>query len=108
MGMESLAMKALVISLVLGAVAAVRPSSSKKVVMVPAMYVFGDSTLDVGNNNHLPGKDVPRADKPYYGIDLPGVGKPTGRFSNGYNVADFVGNLLLLSLSDNIYFLCVV
>ena len=55
------------------------------------MYVFGDSTLDVGNNNYLPGKEVPRADKPYYGIDLPGSGKPTGRFSNGYNIADFVG-----------------
>jgi hypothetical protein len=58
---------------------------------VPAVYVFGDSTLDVGNNNYLPGKDVPRANKPYYGIDLPGSGRPTGRFSNGYNTADFVG-----------------
>ena len=57
----------------------------------PAMYVFGDSTLDVGNNNYLPGEGVPRANKPYYGIDLPGSGKPTGRFSNGYNIADFVG-----------------
>jgi hypothetical protein len=53
--------------------------------------VFGDSTLDVGNNNYLQGKDVSRADKPWYGIDLPGSGKPTGRFSNGYNTADFVG-----------------
>ncbi|KAJ1260806.1 hypothetical protein BS78_10G260500 [Paspalum vaginatum] len=69
---------------------------------VPAMYVFGDSTLDVGNNNHLEGKGVPRANKPYYGIDLPGAaaaaaGKPaipTGRFSNGYNVADFVAKNL--------------
>jgi hypothetical protein len=85
MGLE-LAMKALVVTLLLGAVAGVRPTT------VPAMYVFGDSTLDVGNNNQLSGKDVPRADKPYYGIDLPGVGKPTGRFSNGYNTADFVGN----------------
>ncbi|GJM97406.1 hypothetical protein PR202_ga14330 [Eleusine coracana subsp. coracana] len=88
MGFE-LAMKALVVSLVLGTVAGVRPAK-----MVPAMYVFGDSTLDVGNNNHLPGKDVPRADKPYYGINLPGSGKPTGRFSNGYNVADFVAKTL--------------
>ncbi|CAN6206639.1 unnamed protein product [Urochloa humidicola] len=88
-----LAMKALVASIVLGiAVASVEPIASKK--MVPAMYVFGDSTLDVGNNNHLPGKEVPRADKPYYGIDLPGSGKPTGRFSNGYNVADFIARNL--------------
>jgi hypothetical protein len=83
-------MKVLVLSLVAGAVAAVRPSKLLPAA-VPAVYVFGDSTLDVGNNNYLPGKDVPRADKPYYGIDLPGSGKPTGRFSNGYNTADFVG-----------------
>ena len=57
-----------------------------------AMYVFGDSTLDVGNNNYLPGADVPRANKPYYGVDFPGF--PTGRFSNGGNTADFVGKLV--------------
>jgi hypothetical protein len=56
----------------------------------PAMYVFGDSTLDVGNNNYLPGAGVPRANRPYYGVDFPG-GLPTGRFSNGYNTADFIG-----------------
>uniref|UniRef100_A0A0D9WU98 GDSL esterase/lipase n=1 Tax=Leersia perrieri TaxID=77586 RepID=A0A0D9WU98_9ORYZ len=74
--------------MVLGAVAGVEPS--KIIRQVPAVYVFGDSTLDVGNNNYLPGKDVPKANKPYYGIDFPGS-KPTGRFSNGYNAADFVG-----------------
>ncbi|CAN6215576.1 unnamed protein product [Urochloa humidicola] len=55
----------------------------------PAMYVFGDSILDVGNNNYLPGSDVPRANMPYYGIDFPGM-IPTGRFSNGYNTADYI------------------
>lgn len=54
-----------------------------------AMFVFGDSTLDVGNNNYLPGKDVFRANRPYNGIDFPGF--PTGRYSNGYNTADYVG-----------------
>jgi hypothetical protein len=92
-------MKALVVTLLLlvSVVAGVRPS--KLVHQVPAVYVFGDSMLDVGNNNHLPGEEeVARADKPStrrftnnYGVDLPGSGKPTGRFSNGYNVADFVG-----------------
>ncbi|CAN6192549.1 unnamed protein product [Urochloa humidicola] len=91
MGYE-LAMKALVASIVLGVAVAAGVEPSKK--MVPAVYVFGDSTLDVGNNNHLPGKEVPRADKPYYGIDLPGSGKPTGRFSNGYNIADFIARNL--------------
>ncbi|TVU07552.1 hypothetical protein EJB05_40913, partial [Eragrostis curvula] len=55
----------------------------------PAMYVFGDSTLDVGNNNYLAGAGVSRANHPYYGIDFP-LRIPTGRFSNGYNTADYV------------------
>ncbi|KAL6603436.1 hypothetical protein ACP70R_043797 [Stipagrostis hirtigluma subsp. patula] len=95
------AMKALVLSLVLGAVAGV--PSSKITRQVPAIYVFGDSMLDVGNNNHLPGKDVPRANKAYYGIDLPGSGKPTGRFSNGYNIADFVAKTLGFEKSPMAY-----
>jgi hypothetical protein len=90
-----MATKALVVTtLLLGVVAGVRPSKQLALrSQVPAVYVFGDSSLDVGNNNHLPGDEVPRADKPYYGVDLPGSGKPTGRFSNGYNVADFVGTI---------------
>ncbi|KAJ1260805.1 hypothetical protein BS78_10G260400 [Paspalum vaginatum] len=91
MGYEA-GMKVLVLSLAVVAVAGIRPS--KLVRQVPAMYVLGDSTLDVGNNNYLPGKDVPRADKPFYGVDLPGSGRPTGRFSNGYNTADFVAKTL--------------
>ncbi|KAM3215323.1 hypothetical protein ACQJBY_067365 [Aegilops geniculata] len=62
--------------------------------VVPAMFVLGDSTLDVGNNNHLPGKDVPRANQPFYGVDFPGRAIATGRFSNGYNIADFVARQL--------------
>jgi len=62
--------------------------------VVPAVFVLGDSTLDVGNNNHLPGKGVPRANVPFYGVDFPGGPKATGRFSNGYNVADFIAKNL--------------
>jgi hypothetical protein len=58
------------------------------------MYVFGDSTLDVGNNNYLPGMNVPRANTPYYGVDFPGLS--TGRFSNGLNTADFIGWFLTI------------
>ena len=96
MGYE-VATKALVLGLVLGAVAGIRPS--KLVREVPAMYVFGDSTVDVGNNNYLPG-DFPRADKPYYGVDFPGGARPTGRWSNGYNIADFVGIFVLCMLGS--------
>lgn len=67
----------------------------------PAMYVLGDSLLDVGNNNYLRGPRVSRADRLYYGIDYP-FRIPTGRFSNGYNIADYVGTpysaLLLLHM----------
>ncbi|WOL20332.1 GDSL esterase/lipase [Canna indica] len=55
---------------------------------VPAVYVFGDSTADVGNNNYLPGNDA-KANFPHYGVDFPHQ-TPTGRFSNGYNGIDFL------------------
>ncbi|TVU10921.1 hypothetical protein EJB05_44476, partial [Eragrostis curvula] len=69
---------------------------------VPAMYVFGDGVLDVGNNNYLPLGDSNRADHPYYGIDLPG-GQPTGRFSNGYNIADFIAMAMGFTMSPPPY-----
>jgi hypothetical protein len=59
--------------------------------LVPAMFVFGDSLVDVGNNNHLPSVNSScKANYPPYGIDYPGH-SPTGRFSNGYNLADHLG-----------------
>ncbi|XP_020172777.1 GDSL esterase/lipase At1g33811-like [Aegilops tauschii subsp. strangulata] len=62
--------------------------------LVPAMFVFGDSTMDVGNNNQLPDcKPECRADYPQYGVDHPSHA-PTGRFSNGYNLADQIAQLL--------------
>jgi len=57
----------------------------------PAIYVFGDSLVDVGNNNHL-ALSLVKAILPYYGIDFP-TKKPTGRFSNGKNAADLIGKL---------------
>lgn len=57
--------------------------------MVPAVFVFGDSLVDVGNNNYLP-ISIAKADFPHNGIDFP-TKKPTGRFSNGKNAADFIG-----------------
>lgn len=44
--------------------------------LVPSIYVFGDSIVDVSNNNFLP-PPAPRAHSPY-GIDSPGI---TGRFA---------------------------
>lgn len=56
---------------------------------VPAIFIFGDSTADVGTNDFLPGSKF-RVNFPFNGIDFP-HGKPTGRFSNGLNSADFLG-----------------
>lgn len=55
---------------------------------VSAIFVFGDSTVDPGNNNYLP--TVFRSDFPPYGRDFL-QHRPTGRFSNGRLVTDFVG-----------------
>uniref|UniRef100_A0A8R7PIS6 GDSL esterase/lipase n=1 Tax=Triticum urartu TaxID=4572 RepID=A0A8R7PIS6_TRIUA len=59
------------------------------------MFVFGDSTVDVGNNNKLPGCKLEcRANYPQYGVDYPSSRAPTGRFSNGKNLADFIATFL--------------
>ena len=52
-----------------------------------AFFVFGDSLVDSGNNNYL--ATTARADAPPYGIDYP-TRRPTGRFSNGYNIPDLI------------------
>ncbi|GAB4859387.1 hypothetical protein Ancab_010850 [Ancistrocladus abbreviatus] len=54
---------------------------------VPALIVFGDSTVDTGNNNEIP--TILKSNFPPYGRDFEG-GRPTGRFSNGRNPSDFV------------------
>jgi hypothetical protein len=58
------------------------------------MFVFGSSLVDNGNNNVLNGSGAVRADYPPYGVDFP-LG-PTGRFSNGRNTIDALGELLRL------------
>ncbi|CAA2997713.1 GDSL esterase lipase At1g29670-like [Olea europaea subsp. europaea] len=48
---------------------------------------MGDSLFDNGNNNFL--STMAKSNYPPYGIDYPDG--PTGRFSNGRNIADFLG-----------------
>ncbi|KAL9234642.1 hypothetical protein vseg_009492 [Gypsophila vaccaria] len=59
------------------------------------MFVFGTSVVDNGNNNNLNGS-LAKANYLPYGIDF--VFGPTGRFSNGKNVADEIGDRLHLPL----------
>ncbi|PIA55275.1 hypothetical protein AQUCO_00800177v1 [Aquilegia coerulea] len=58
--------------------------------LVPAMFVFGDSLVDSGNNNYL--SSMAKANYMPYGIDF--TGWPTGRFTNGRTIADFLGEKL--------------
>ncbi|KAJ0979385.1 hypothetical protein J5N97_014859 [Dioscorea zingiberensis] len=56
---------------------------------ISAIFAFGDSTLDSGNNNRL--LTLVRADHAPYGQNFPG-GVATGRFSNGKLLTDFLAS----------------
>lgn len=62
--------------------------------LVPALYAFGDSLLDSGNNNLLP--TFAKADFYPYGFNF--EQGPTGRFTNGRTVVDFIAEYLGLPL----------
>ncbi|KAL4334570.1 hypothetical protein GQ457_07G021770 [Hibiscus cannabinus] len=70
------------------------PDGGRRREMVPAMFIFGDSLIDNGNNNDLP--SFAKANYFPYGIDF--NGGPTGRFSNGYTMVDEIAELLGLPL----------
>ena len=57
---------------------------------VPALFVFGDSLLDIGNNNNM--STLVKATSPPYG-NYPS-GTSGGRFSNGPVTTDFIGEFL--------------
>ncbi|KAF3785116.1 GDSL esterase/lipase [Nymphaea thermarum] len=57
---------------------------------ITAMFIFGDSVVDNGNNVYLPDSEATANFLPY-GIDL---AAPTGRFTNKWTVADVLGQLL--------------
>ncbi|XP_021748369.1 GDSL esterase/lipase At5g08460-like [Chenopodium quinoa] len=63
------------------------------------MFIFGSSVVDNGNNNNVFGT-IAKANYLLYGIDfrIDGATKTTGRFSNGKNFADFIGDYLKLPL----------
>ncbi|CAN1276263.1 GDSL esterase/lipase At5g55050 [Linum perenne] len=87
----------------LAAIVAVVMVMSTAEATVPAVFVLGDSTVDVGTNNFLSGS-VDRADFPHNGIDFPGS-KATGRFGNGLNIADFLAKQLGLEMSPPPFFM---
>ena len=56
--------------------------------LVPAIITFGDSAVDVGNNDYLP--TLFKANFPPYGRDFINH-QPTGRFCNGKLATDITG-----------------
>ncbi|CAA0839839.1 GDSL esterase/lipase 6 [Striga hermonthica] len=62
---------------------------------VPGIFIFGDSTIDAGNNRFIPNCTV-QADFPPYGITF--FHHPTGRFTDGRTVSDFISEFLELPL----------
>ncbi|KAF8023506.1 hypothetical protein BT93_F0880 [Corymbia citriodora subsp. variegata] len=58
---------------------------------ISAVFVFGDSIVDTGNNNNL--ITLVKSNFPPYGRDFMG-GKPTGRFSNGRIPSDIFAQQL--------------
>ncbi|KAI3964539.1 hypothetical protein MKW92_021222 [Papaver armeniacum] len=54
---------------------------------VPAVIVFGDSSVDTGNNNRI--QTILKSNFKPYGRDFQG-GQPTGRFCNGRVPSDFI------------------
>ncbi|KAJ7976026.1 GDSL esterase/lipase [Quillaja saponaria] len=59
--------------------------------IVPALIIFGDSVVDVGNNNNL--FTLVKANFPPYGRDFV-THRPTGRFCNGKLATDFTAEYL--------------
>ncbi|KAF8087702.1 hypothetical protein N665_0570s0016 [Sinapis alba] len=63
---------------------------------ITAIYAFGDSTLDSGNNNYIP--TLFRSNHPPYGRSFPAK-LSTGRFSDGKLATDFLASSLGLKLT---------
>lgn len=65
-----------------------------------ALFVFGDSTVDTGNNNYIETALESRADHEPYGQNG-FFDRPTGRFSDGRVIVDFIGTFVLADLDCN-------
>ena len=55
--------------------------------IIPAFVIFGDSTVDAGNNNYM--ATIVKSNFRPYGINFEGH-VPTGRFTDGLLTTDFV------------------
>ncbi|TVU30150.1 hypothetical protein EJB05_21759, partial [Eragrostis curvula] len=88
---SSSSLPTLAVLLLLAALLCFSPAAAAAGSLATAVIVFGDSTVDSGNNNFWP--TVARANFPPYGRDFPG-GRATGRFCDGRLPTDFYSEKL--------------
>lgn len=67
--------------------------NSQGITLVPAIITFGDSVVDVGNNDYV--HTIFKANYPPYGRDFKNH-EATGRFCNGKLATDITGKSCLL------------
>ncbi|KAE8788985.1 GDSL esterase/lipase [Hordeum vulgare] len=67
------------------------PRAGNRSAVCTTLLVFGDSTVDPGNNNRL--RTTAKANFPPYGVNFYGR-RPTGRFSNGRLATDMLADKL--------------
>ncbi|KAI3760374.1 hypothetical protein L1987_50769 [Smallanthus sonchifolius] len=69
----------------------IKGNNGENITMFPAILIFGDSTVDTGNNNYI--TTAVKANHYPYGKDFP-THIPTGRFSNGRLSVDFLASMV--------------
>jgi len=74
-------------------------STSTTTTTTKAFFIFGDSTVDSGNNNFIDTIPENKADYKPYGLNAFSH-QPTGRFSDGRVIVDFIGMFLKLFLKQ--------
>ena len=86
--------------IVMVALASNNSISSSSSNAVSAMFVFGDSLVDNGNNNFL--RSIAKANYYPYGVDS--RSGATGKFSNGETFVDYLGtyHFIHYSFIDNL------
>ncbi|XP_048443191.1 GDSL esterase/lipase APG-like [Pyrus x bretschneideri] len=90
--MESLFLRAAAFGLVLAFSFVIGGNyAQESTTLVPAIMTFGDSAVDVGNNDYLP--TIFKANYPPYGRDFVSH-QPTGRFCNGKLATDITADTL--------------
>lgn len=64
-----------------------------------AFFIFGDSTVDPGNNNYI--QTIPENQANYKPYGQNGFFKnPTGRFSDGRIIVDYLGTVHVIKIID--------